>query len=194
MLKQVLSELHEFAKNNNIPIIEPEGALTLINILEVIKPKRILEIGTAIGYSALLMYSKSNAEIYTIERDEVRYQKAYDTIHPLRLPINLIKADALSVNNDNWGKFDLIYFDAAKAQNIKFFEKYAKNLAPNGIIVIDNLYFHGLVNEPKENIESRNVRQLVRKIKSFIDYANNLEDYNFTILEKGDGIGIITRN
>lgn len=193
MLDDKIAELKAYGIKNNIPIIEDGGLKVLLKVLDQAKPKRILELGTAIGYSALLMYQHTNADIISIERDESRYNIAKEVVEKLDLTnqIQLIFDDALHVDNQNWGLFDVIYFDAAKAQNKAFLKKYNPNLKVGGIIVIDNLFFHGIVKKKQEEIESRNMRQLSRKINDFINYAKNLDGYRFDIIEQGDGIGIL---
>lgn len=193
MLEESIAELKQYGIEHNIPIIEDDGLTILLQVLDQVKPQRILELGTAIGYSALLMYNHTNAEITTIERDEQRYQIANKVINELKLTkqIEVICDDALLVDNQKWGVFDLIYFDAAKAQNKSFLKKYNSNLKVGGVIVIDNLFFHGIVKKKQEEIESRNMRQLSRKINDFINYASELEGYRFEIIEQGDGIGIL---
>ena len=193
MLDDKIAELKAYGIKNNIPIIEDDGLKVLLKVLDQAKPKRILELGTAIGYSALLMYQHTNADIISIERDESRYNIAKEVVKKLDLTnqIQLIFDDALYVDSQNWGLFDVIYFDAAKAQNKAFLKKYNPNLKVGGIIVIDNLFFHGIVKKKQEEIESRNMRQLSRKINDFINYAKNLEGYRFDIIEQGDGIGIL---
>ncbi len=193
MLDDKIAELKAYGIKNNIPIIEDDGLKVLLKVLDQAKPKRILELGTAIGYSALLMYQHTNADIISIERDESRYNIAKEVVEKLDLTnqIQLIFDDALYVDSQNWGLFDVIYFDAAKAQNKAFLKKYNPNLKVGGIIVIDNLFFHGIVKKKQEEIESRNMRQLSRKINDFINYAKNLEGYRFDIIKQGDGIGIL---
>lgn len=193
MLDDKIAELKAYGIKNNIPIIEDGGLKVLLKVLDQAKPKRILELGTAIGYSALLMYQHTNADIISIERDESRYNIAKEVVEKLDLTnqIQLIFDDALYVDSQNWGLFDVIYFDAAKAQNKAFLKKYNPNLKVGGIIVIDNLFFHGIVKKKQEEIESRNMRQLSRKINDFINYAKNLDGYRFDIIEQGDGIGIL---
>ena len=193
MLDDKIAELKAYGIKNNIPIIEDGGLKVLLKVLDQAKPKRILELGTAIGYSALLMYQHTNADIISIERDESRYNIAKEVVEKLDLTnqIQLIFDDALYVDSQNWGLFDVIYFDAAKAQNKAFLKKYNPNLKVGGIIVIDNLFFHGIVKKKQEEIESRNMRQLSRKINDFINYAKNLEGYRFDIIKQGDGIGIL---
>ena len=193
MLDDKIAELKAYGIKNNIPIIEDGGLKVLLKVLDQAKPKRILELGTAIGYSALLMYQHTNADIISIERDESRYNIAKEVVEKLDLTnqIQLIFDDALYVDSQNWGLFDVIYFDAAKAQNKAFLKKYNHNLKVGGIIVIDNLFFHGIVKKKQEEIESRNMRQLSRKINDFINYVKNLDGYRFDIIEQGDGIGIL---
>ena len=105
--------------------------------------------------------------------------------------ITLIYNDAFNVKLDE--KFDLIFIDAAKAQNIKFFEMFERNLAYRGVIITDNLKFHGLVDKKEEEIKSKNLRSLVRKIKDYIDYLKTNEKYNTEFFEVGDGISVSTR-
>ena len=101
--------------------------------------------------------------------------------------IKLINDDALNtIIND---KYDLVIIDAAKSQNMKFFNKYKNNLNENGIIIIDNLDFHGYVGKSNE-IKSRNLRQMVRKIEKFIDFLNNQTEYKVEYIEVGDRLGV----
>ncbi len=193
--EEILCEMEKFAKENDVPIIEREGLELLLKIITKEQPKRILELGTAIGYSSAHMHLNTGAEIYTIEREEDMYNEACKNHELLNVSnkINRIFGDALLVDNSEYGMFDVIYIDAAKAQNKKFLEKYAENLNVGGIVVLDNLLFHGWVNTKPEDIKTRNLRQLVRKINDFLDYIKNHPGYDFTLLEQGDGIGIIRR-
>ena len=129
----------------------------------------------------------SNAIIDTIEINPESYQFASEfiskTIYKDR--INLILGDALDVDLDN--QYDFIFIDAAKAQYIKFFEKFKRNLNQSGIIFTDNLIFHGLVTE---EIHSRNLRQLVTKIKKYNEWVVEQEDFDTYIYNIGDGIAI----
>lgn len=186
----LIQEMESYAKENNVPIMQEEGVHFLCDFINEHKCTRILEIGSAIGYSAIRMAMlDSNLHITTIERDEIRYQKAVEYINKsgLSSQIQIIHGDALDTNIE--GMFDLLFIDAAKAQYIKFFEKYEKNVRQNGYIITDNLSFHGFV-ENKSLVKSKNLRQLVGKIQRFIDYLKNRSDYDTIFLEKGDGIGI----
>ena len=102
--------------------------------------------------------------------------------------ITLVFHDALEANIE--GKFDMIFIDAAKGQNIHFFEKYERNLTENGYIITDNMNFHGLVDKLDNEIESRNLRSLVRKIRDYRAFLVNHPNYDVELLNIGDGIAI----
>lgn len=186
-----IKEIKEYADKNNVPIMTGEGISYLTNYIIKHQINNILEIGTAIGYSAIMMaLSNPNAQITSIERDEKRYLEALKNIKKLNLEnrINLIYNDALEVKIEE--KFDLIFIDAAKAQNIKFFEKFEKNLNPNGAIITDNMNFHGLVHKNESEISSRNLRALVRKIKGYKEFLKSNTNYDTEFLDIGDGIAV----
>ena len=189
----ILEEIEEYAKEENVPIMEKEGIEFLTNFIKENNIKTILEIGSAIGYSASKMaLVNSDIKITTIERDIKRYNKAIENIEKLNLSnqINIYNDDALTFEID--GKFDLIFIDAAKSQYIKFFEKYSQNLNENGYIISDNISFHGLV-EGDYDTYSRNVKGLVRKLKNYIVYLEENEDFNTKFVEIGDKIAITTK-
>ena len=165
-MDNLIKGMELYAEEKNIPIMQKKGIDFLCKIISKSDVKNILEIGTAIGYSAIKMaLVNEDINVTSIERDQDRYIEALKNIKKAKLDkrINVIYKDALDVKIK--GKYDLIFIDAAKGQYIKFFEKFKENLNPGGIIISDNLSFHGLV-EQKERIESRNLRQLVGKIKN----------------------------
>ena len=182
--------LEEYALENNIPIMTKDGINFLTNYIKENNVKTILEIGTAIGYSAISM-ALVDEDIYitTVERDEKRYNEAIKNIKNFKLEnqINAILDDAF--NLDINFKFDLIFIDAAKAQYIKFFQKFKDNLKDNGVIVSDNLKFHDLVNADEKSL-SRNVRGLVRKLKNYKDFLSENQEFKTTFYDIGDGISI----
>ena len=185
--------IEEYAKNNNIPIMEPDGINILTNYIKENKIKKILEIGSAIGYSAIKMaLVDDDISITTIERDEKRYLEAIKNIKEFNLEkrINIILDDAFNVNLEE--EYDLIFIDAAKSQYIKFFEKFKNNLNINGTIISDNLNFHGLTHQ-KERIQNKNTRQLVNKINKYIDFLKENNEYKTTFYDIGDGIGVTRR-
>lgn len=185
-----IEDLEDYAKENNVPIMMKDGIEFLCEYIKKNNIKKILEIGTAIGYSAIKMASvDKDIHITTIELDEHRYNLAIKNINDFNLnsQIEVILGDALNIElNDT---FDLIFIDAAKSQYIKFFEKFDKNLKVGGTIVSDNLSFHGIVEDPSLT-HNRNTRQLVGKIKKYIDYLNNNKNYETTFYKLGDGVSI----
>lgn len=190
----LIREMKQYAEVNNVPIMMDEGIDFLTTFILKNHVKNILEIGTAIGYSAIMMaLVDPNVKITTIERDEIRYLEALKNVKAFDLEnrITLIYNDAFNVKLDE--KFDLIFIDAAKAQNIKFFEMFERNLEYRGVIITDNLKFHGLVDKKEEEIKSKNLRALVRKIKDYVDYLKTNEKYNTEFFEVGDGISVSTR-
>ena len=191
---KLIKEIEEYAKREKVPIIQKDSLKYLINYIEVKEVKTVLEIGTAIGYSAICMaISNPKLKITTIERDEKRYLEAIKNIKKFNLEdrITLIFKDALEVNLDN--KFDLIFIDAAKAQNIKFFTSFEKNLNKNGTIITDNIFFHGYTYMEPDKIESRNVRAIARKIRQYIEFLEEKKEYETIIRKIGDGIAVTRR-
>lgn len=187
----VIREMRQYAEKNNVPIMLDEGIEFLTTFILKNHIKNILEIGTAIGYSAIMMaFVDPNVKITTIERDEVRYLEALKNVKKLGLEdrITLIYNDAFNVKLDE--KFDLIFIDAAKAQNIKFFEFFECNLVPGGAVITDNLKFHGMVDKEEYEIKSKNLRALVRKIKDYIIYLKENKKYDTEFFEVGDGISV----
>lgn len=186
-----IERIKKYAEAENVPIIQDDGIEFLSKFIIDNNIKNILEIGTAIGYSAIMMASINNSiKVTTVERDETRYLEAIKNIKAVDLEdrINLIFKDALELKLDE--KFDLIFLDAAKAQNINFFTNFKSNLNDHGAIVTDNMSFHGYVNKNEEEIESKNIRALVRKIKEYKEFLELNEEYETTFLDVGDGMAI----
>ena len=183
-------DLEEYAHKNNIPIMMSDGIEFLLEYIKNNNIKNILEIGAAIGYSAIRMALVDDSiRVTTIERDEERYNEALKNVNEFNLSsrINIILSDAFDVELKD--KYDLIFIDAAKSQYIKFFEKFKVNLKNNGVIVSDNLNFHGLVHEDEKNL-SRNVRGLVRKLNNYVDYLKNNDEFETEFYDIGDGVSI----
>ena len=185
-----IEELEKYAKENNVPIIQKDGLNFIVDYIRNNNIKKILEIGTAIGYSAINMaLINPEIQITTIERNKEMYDKAHLNIKKFNLEkrINIILGDALTTKIN--GKYDLIFIDAAKAQYIKFFEKYKVNLNKKGVIITDNLNFHGLTNNI-ENIQSKNLKALVKKINNYKDFLKENQEFNTKFYEIGDGIAV----
>ena len=190
----LIKEIREYATLNKVPIMQNEGIDFLTTFIIKHQIKSVLEIGTAIGYSAIMMCLCNPAlKVTSIERDEKRYLEAIKNIKKFNLEnrITLIFNDALNVKIED--KFDLVFIDAAKAQNIKFFELFERNLNDTGYIITDNMYFHGLVKKDEKSIPSRNLRGIVRKIKDYINFLKANDNYQTTIYDVGDGIAVSER-
>ena len=191
-MKEKLKEMEKYAENESVPIIEKKSIAFIMKYIEENNIKNILEIGSAIGYSAILMASaKENVYVTTIERDEKRYMECVKNVKACQMDkkINVVYQDALELNLPESTSFDMIFIDAAKGQYTNFFEKYKYFLKDNGTIITDNLKFHGYVGK-SETIESKNLRQLVGKIESYIDFLKNNNEFETTFYDIGDGLSV----
>lgn len=189
----MIEKIEQYAKENNVPIMLPDGIEYLCHYIKKMGIQNILEIGTAIGYSAIKMaLVNPNIHVTTIERDIERYKLALENIKKMGIQgqIDVILGDAMETVVE--GTFDLIFIDASKGHSIDFFEIYSKNLAQDGVIITDNLSFHGLV-ENEALAVTKNQKGLVKKIKKFIDFLNNHDDFITEYINVGDKISISKR-
>ncbi len=190
MESEILEQIENYAKEKHIPIMMKDGIEYLCNYIKENKIKKILEIGSAIGYSAIKMaLVDENIKITTIEKDNERYNIAIENIKKFSLEkrINILNEDALESNIK--GTYDLIFIDASKGNNINFFNKYKYNLDKNGVIITDNLSFHKLV-EDESLIKTKNQRGIVNKIKNYINFLDTNLEFVTTYVEVGDKIAI----
>lgn len=189
-----IREIKREALEENIPIMQDATIDFITDYIGKKQIKKILEIGTATGYSAIMMaLSDPEVTITTIEKDKDRYIKALKNIKKMDLEkrITLIFKDALEVKLKE--KFDLIIIDAAKSKNLDFFKNFEKNLEITGSIITDNLNFHGYVKQDLEKIASKNIRGLVKKIRLYIDFLDNNLKYKTKFYDLGDGISVTER-
>lgn len=187
-------EMKQYAQDHAVPVMMDDGSDLLIEKIKEYNCHSFLELGTAIAKTSIRVASLfDDMRVVTVERNPKMIEQAKENIQksPYASRITLIEGDALEIENPE-GPFDCIFIDAAKAQYIRFFEKYANLLSKDGIIVTDNMYFHGLVEHP-ENTHNRNTRQLVGKIGKYHEYLKNLEDYETTLYSQGDGVAITRR-
>ena len=189
-------EMRSFAQVNDIPIIDDSGLETVLQFLKLKKPKRILEIGSAIGYGSMMLARHTGARVETIERDAQHYEKAcaYIARSNVAPKIKIYQADALEfdVSRLEEGPFDVIFIDAAKSAYQRFFEKYEPFLTSDGLIISDNLLFHGHIFTDKKEL-GRNLRDLTRKIKTYSEWLAQHPDYETIFLPLGDGIAFSYR-
>lgn len=191
--KDFLIRMEVYAEENHVPIVEPEVAQLIKVLLKSKQAKTILEIGTAIGYSALLMCDALDGKchITTIERREDMIQLASEFISDSKYKdsIKIINGDANQVLDDISEKFDLIFMDAAKGQYMEFFNKSMDLLNPGGIIIADNVLFRGMVASDK--LVNRRKITIVKRLREFLKYINEVEGFESAIIPIGDGVALI---
>ncbi|UYI78036.1 MAG: O-methyltransferase [Fusobacterium varium] len=186
---ELILEMEAYAQEYNVPIVTKEVAEYLRFLVSSYKIKNILEIGTAIGYSGILMakeIKENNGKLYTIEIDEERYNLAQENFKKSGLSnIISIKGDALEEVKKINDTFDFIFIDASKGHYMEFFEDSYKLLNEGGIIFIDNIMFRGYIYKeyPKR------FKTIVKRLDSFIDYLYKRDD-RFVLLPFGDGVGL----
>lgn len=192
-----LVELEKEAIEKNIPIMQKAGLAFMVDIFKQYNCSNCLEIGSAIGYSALMLVTNiDDFKVETIELGQQRYLEAVKNINDYGMNDKIIihhdDALTLDINQLVLKKYDCLFIDAAKAQYQKFFEKYMPLVNDNGVCVVDNLDFHGMVFEI-DKIKNRNTRQLVKKIKRFKEWIFDHEEYDVEYYHVGDGICVIRK-
>lgn len=188
--EQLLVEMEEYAIEHHVPIMQLSGIEALSQLLRIQNPKSILEIGTAIGYSAIRMaMALPNTNIVTIERDSERVQlaKKYIARSEQAGQIKVIEGDALEVELEENSTFDAVFIDAAKGQYMKFFEKYSPLVPSGGVLYIDNMYMHGLSDLDIKEVPRRK-RTMIRNLKQFSDWIMEHPDYTSAFFPIGDGL------
>lgn len=191
--KDLFREMETFAEKERVPIMDQAAIDVMLQIMRIQNPTKILEIGTAIGYSALRMADAlSQAQITTMEIDPVRVQEAGQYIREsgVQERINILEGDALELVEKaiESGPYDAIFIDASKGQYMKFFNIYEPLLTGQGCIYSDNVLFRGYV--AKETVDNRRLRGIARKMKDFNRFLMNHEGYITTIIPVGDGLAI----
>jgi len=196
--KAWIQTLEAQANRENVPIMDQLSIKFLCQIVRMMQPSHILEIGTGIGYSALRMldaYPKTT--IVSVERDKNRFSQAKDIIktHQKQNNIKVIHGEALEVlqqlNDENYS-FDFIFIDAAKAHYKSFFQRADKLLTNQGVIASDNVLFRGYVKEPEQ--APRRLKNIAKKMAQFNEWLMNHSSYTTSIVPIGDGIAISFKN
>lgn len=196
-MEALFKQMEDFAKENKVPIINENGRKVFIEIIKKYKPQRVLEIGTAIGYSALLTtyYGAENAKIISLELDEERAKQAQDFINQsaYREQIKIILGDAAKniEKLDKNYKFDMVFIDAAKGQYPDYLQKVLPLLADDGIILADNVLFRGYV--MSEEKPPRRYKTIVKRLREYIAMVSNTDKFTTEIFENGDGLALTKR-
>lgn len=188
---KTIEQIKEKALEDHIPIIMDDTLEVVGKILEDKKPDRILEIGTAVGYSAIRFskYLSDNGYIDTIERDEERISEAKQNIKDLNLEekIHIYEGDALEVLPTLTGPYDVVFIDAAKGKYPIFLSEALRMLTSHGIIVADNVLYKGYV---MSDYNKHKQRTAVRGLREFLKELTENENLTTEILEVGDGLAI----
>lgn len=193
--KEHFKLMEDYAREYNVPIIQPEVAQFMKVLLKTHKPENILEVGTAIGYSALIMADALNGEckITSIERreDMIELAKGYILKTPYKDNINILYGDAEDILKNIKGMYDFIFIDAAKGQYLEFFNMCVNVLNPGGIILSDNVLFKGMV--ATDDLVIRRKKTIVKRLRTFLKYINEIEGYTSSIIPIGDGMALTYR-
>ena len=188
--KEIFEDVYLYAKDNHVPIIDADALNAVKQYIKIKGVKRILEIGTAIGYSAMHFASVSEEiKLTTIEKDPESYELAKSNIEssPYNDRIELILGDAKEVELGN-KRFDFLFIDASKGNNQFFFDKYKEYLTDDALIIVDNIFIRGLIVE--DEVANKNKRKLRDKVRNFNQTMKDSE-YSTSFLNIGDGLLVI---
>lgn len=191
----LIKELERYAIQNSIPIIQKEVANFLDIMINIKRPENILELGTAIGYSSILMskYSGGRALIKTIERDKKMVDIARNNIASFGLEdkITVVEGDCLEVLENMEDQYDMIFIDAGKGHYNHFLPHCIRLLKRDGIIIADNVLFRGMV--ASDELVTRRKVTIVKRMRTYLDEISKNEDLVTSVIPMGDGIAVTTR-
>lgn len=190
-MNTLLKELEAYARINRVPIIGPESAALLVQTVDKRQPCSILEIGTAIGYSGLLMLQHAPAaSLTTIELDPVRAEVARATFAQAGVSarVTLLEGDAGKLLNGLDGNYDLVFIDAAKGQYLDYLTKIMDKLLPEAVIFADNIQFRGWVFGDEQ--PPRRYRTIVKRLRAYLDFVTGDGRFSTVIHKTGDGAAI----
>ena len=188
----LIKELEEYAAIHEVPIIHKEVAELMKVLLNMSKPKKILELGCAIGYSSILFTEtlKGDVEIITTERNPRMIEKAKKNIKEAGFEknIKILEGDACETLKNIEGNFDLIFIDAAKGHYKLFFDMLIDKLNPGGLVVSDNILYKGMIASDEYVI--RRKKTIVKRMRDYLDYICSLDYLDTSILPMGDGVAL----
>ena len=202
---RILEEFRRNAEENRVPIILRETEGLLKSLLRLKKPAQLLEIGTAVGYSACVFADTCGCRVTSIEADEAMADKAVRNIESLGFAshIRVLRGDGRDVlrrlhreeSEVEDGKYDMVFIDAAKSHYREFWDLFLPLLKPDALIVCDNVLMKGMTASDEFDTRGR-YKTSIRKMREFLDYITGLEYAKTAVLASGDGISvsIIERN
>lgn len=192
--RENFKELVDYAETNRVPIVSQDVARFIELLLKIINPKNILEIGSAIGYSSLIMSKASDANILTIEKDEETFKvlkenlKKYDTDNKIKA----INDDAINAlkSMDKEEKFDFCFIDANKSQYEEYLNLVYDLTSDNALILIDNILFRGFVAKDEDN---KRYRTIIKNLKKFIEDVKSDKRFTASLLTVHDGLLLLRK-
>ena len=188
---ELLAEIEKYGRDNKIPILLDDSLEYISKLLSKIKPVRVLEIGTAIGFSAINFskYLADGGRIDTIEIESLRVEQALQNIERVGVSdkIRVIEGDALDILPYLVEKYDVVFIDAAKGKYNEFFEHAKRLCKPGGYIIADNVLYKGMV---QSDYNKHKQRTAVNKLRLFIDTVMNDKELKSQLLDIGDGLMI----
>jgi predicted O-methyltransferase YrrM len=187
-----LNEMSNYAKENKVPIIKPEVAALIDIMVRIIRPVRILEIGTAIGYSAIVMTNglAESGRIDTIERNEIMVSEARKNILKAGLTekINIINGEAEEVLRMLNNKYDMIFLDGAKGQYKEFLYDILRILKPGGVLISDNVFYKGMVVD--SSLVEKRKKTIAKNLNEYLRKLTTSPYLKTSIISAGDGMAI----
>ena len=190
-IASLLLEMEEYAQINRVPIIGQAGAALLAEVVSKKQPLLVLEVGTAIGYSAIVIAANApGARIITIEKDSKRIMDAREFISRAGLQdrIQIFCGDAGELIPTLSGTFDFVFIDAAKGQYLDYLQKVLDKLNPGAVVAADNVCFRGLVMHPEDS--PRRFRTIVKRLNQYLEFVSGNPQFATNIYPDGDGLAI----
>lgn len=188
----ILRELEIYAKDNNVPIVHKEVSELLKVLLKVNRPKNILEVGCAIGYSSILFATTvgDDVKITTVERNEDMIERAKENIKRAGFEnnITILEGDAEELLSKVEGEFDMIFLDAAKGQYKLFYDMVIDKLKIGGILISDNILYKGMV--AHDDFVVRRKKTIVKRMRNYLDYICNCDYLSTSLIPIGDGVAL----
>ena len=188
----ILRELEIYAKENNVPIVHKEVSELLKVLLKVHRPKNILEVGCAIGYSSILFATTvgDDVKITTVERNEDMIERAKENIKRAGFEnnITILEGDAEELLSKVEGEFDMIFLDAAKGQYKLFYDMVIDKLKIGGILISDNILYKGMV--AHDDFVVRRKKTIVKRMRNYLDYICNCDYLSTSLIPIGDGVAL----
>ena len=191
-IKDIWNEQRIYAMINQVPILRESEVHLFEELIGLYTPENVLEVGTAIGYSTLLLarHKAKGGHITSIELDDVRHEMAkyYIGQSSYEDDITLLQGDATEVIQTLTGPFDMVFLDGPKGQYLKQLELLESKLSPGAVILADNVLFRGYVRGDKE--APRRFKTIVKRLQEYLLYVENKDKYNTTIYPLGDGMSV----